>query len=537
LEAAVALAPDAATLVALLGGLLARANRLREADRLLERAAELLPEDPSVRNDRAAVLIRLHRHAEAASLLRGLLQAHGPSVGVLCNLGTAVNALGDQTEAARLARQAIDLAPDQVLPWRTLANVLPYTPEASATELADTLGACARRLPRGRAHRFTNLPDPLRRLRLGVLSGSLRTHPVGWLTVAGFEALDPAQFELVCLVQAAAEDALAQRFRSRAAVWVEIDCLDDAALADAARSHGIDVLIDLGGYGDLGRLPACASRLAPVQVKWVGMQTHSTGLPEIDWIVADRWETPPDLEHLYSERPLRLADGYVCYTPPAYAPAVGPAPFLSRGRLTFGCFNNLAKISPPVVATWSRVLRAAPTAQIVLKTHQFSDAETCARLLALFGAYGVAAERIELRGASGHREFLRQYNDIDIALDPFPYSGGLTTCEALWMGVPTLTVPGQTFASRHSASHMSNVGLADWVVDDLNTYVARAVESAEAPMPLAELRAGLRARVKASPLCDAPRFGRSLGAALRHAWQDWCSRQASSLNSVETTPH
>ncbi|MBV8092059.1 MAG: hypothetical protein JO110_02265, partial [Acetobacteraceae bacterium] len=210
-----------------------------------------------------------------------------------------------------------------------------------------------------------------------------------------------------------------------------------------------------------------------------------------------------------------------CYSPPAHAPPVGPLPALTNGFMTFGCFNNLAKITPLVFATWAELLRRKQNARLVLKTYQFSDKPTCARVLASFAENGVARERIELRGSSPHRVFLDEYNRIDFVLDPFPYSGGLTTCEALWMGVPTLTMPGETFASRHSTSHMSNVGLADWVASDRESYIELALAKASDIEALAALRAGLRAQVKASPLCDAPRFGRNLGHALRHAWRMW----------------
>jgi predicted O-linked N-acetylglucosamine transferase (SPINDLY family) len=259
-----------------------------------------------------------------------------------------------------------------------------------------------------------------------------------------------------------------------------------------------------------------------VQVKWVGMQNHSTGLAEIDWMLTDRWETPEGYERFYTEKLLRLPDGYVCYSPPPYAPDVVPLPALSRGHLTFGCFNNTAKITQAVLATWARVLRAVPDARLVLKAHQFGEPATTASFAAAFAALGIAPDRLELRAGSPHRSLLAEYGDIDVVLDPFPYSGGLTTCEALWMGVPTVTMPGETFASRHSASHMSNAGLADWVVANEAAYVARAAAAAADLPALAALRAGLREQVRRSPLCDAPRFGHNLGAALRHAWREWC---------------
>jgi protein O-GlcNAc transferase len=269
-------------------------------------------------------------------------------------------------------------------------------------------------------------------------------------------------------------------------------------------------------------MPACANRLAPVQIKWVGMQAHSSGVAEMDWFLTDRWETPDGFDPLYSEKLLRLTDGYVCYSPPPHAPDVMPLPALANGFITFGCFSNLAKITPRVIETWAEILHRIPAARLILKTHQLSDGPTADGFLADFAALGISGDRIELRGSSGHRAFMGEYGDIDIVLDPFPYSGGLTTCEALWMGVPTITLPGEIFASRHSASHMSNAGLPDWLAGSVKDYIEMAVARAADRRALSELRAGLRAKVRQSPLCDAPRFGRNPGAALRHTWQAWC---------------
>jgi predicted O-linked N-acetylglucosamine transferase (SPINDLY family) len=327
----------------------------------------------------------------------------------------------------------------------------------------------------------------------------------------------------VCLAQHdVPSDALARRFRAVSREWLDVDTMTDAALAEAARAREIDILIDLGGYGDAGRMPACANRLAPVQIKWVGMQAHSSGLPEMDWFLTDGWETPDGFEPLYSERLLRMPDGYICYSPPPYAPDVVALPALANGFVTFGCFNNLAKITPRVIETWATILRRVPDARLVLKTHQLTDGPTADRFRAAFAARGIASDRVEMRGSSGHRTFMGEYGHIDIVLDPFPYSGGLTTCEALWMGVPTIALPGEIFASRHSTSHMSNAGLADWVAGSIDAYVEMALARARDIAGLAALRAGLRERVRQSPLCDAPRFGRNLGIALRHAWRTWC---------------
>jgi protein O-GlcNAc transferase len=524
LDAATELAPDALLPLRLLGGLLSRSSRVTQAEQVLRRVASLDPDDPQVANDHAVVLMRLHRHAEARAILQDILDRLGPYNSVLCNLANATACLGDQAQAVAIARRAIEADPVAVLPRRALCNVLPYNDGTSGQELLAAMRACSTALPRTPYPPCSNIPDPDRRLVIGLLSGTLRSHPVGWLTVAGIEALDPDQFSLVCLTQnAAPEDPMARRYRTAAREWIDVDGLSDDALTDLAREKGIDILIDLGGYGDAARMPACANRLAPVQIKWVGMQSHSSGLAEMDWFLTDRWETPDGFEQFYSERLLRLPDGYVCYSPPPHAPDVVAPPAATNGFITFGCFNNLAKITPRVIETWATILHRLPDAKLILKTHQLSDGPTADGFRADFAALGVGDDRIELRGSSGHRAFMGQYGDVDIVLDPFPYSGGLTTCEALWMGVPTVTLPGEFFASRHSLSHLSNAGLSNWATASLEDYIETAVSRAGDLPALIELRAGLRENVRRSPLCDAPRFGRNLGTALRRAWQAWCS--------------
>ena len=517
LEAAVSLAPGQKAPAAILAGVLSRSSRARQAEHALREALALDPGNPRLMNDHAAVLMRLHRHAEARNLLRDVLRCHGPHASVICNLANATACLGQQESAVELARAAIAMEPAAILPRRALANTLPYRDGVTGAALLSAARDCAALLPRG------DLPPPVRSpggpLTIGLLSGTLRTHPVGWLTVAGFEHLDPEAFRIVCLSRPPEPaDPIAWRFRTVARSWHDVDALDDDALARRARDLGVDILIDLGGHGDAGRIAACARRLAPVQIKWVGMQNHSSGLAEMDWFLTDRWETPPGYESLYSERLLRLPDGYVCYSPPPHAPDVAPSPAQTNGSITFGCFNNTAKITPRAIETWSEILRALPKSRMILKTHQLGDAPTAARFRDAFARHGIDPSRVECRGSSPHRAFLATYNEVDIVLDPFPYSGGLTTCEALWMGVPTVTLPGEIFASRHSASHLSNAGYPDWVARDRADYVAMAIARAADTEGLAELRRAMRARVAASPLCDAPRFGRALGMALRHAW-------------------
>ncbi len=522
LEVATALAPEAREPALLLAEALLQAPPAQAALPALRRAVTLAPDNAALRNNLAAVLTRLNRNAEARELLDGVIAAHGEHPAFLCNLANALVQLGLQAEGVAAARRATEVAPEMHLSWRTLGAALVYA-DGDAAALRTIGERAAATLPRSLAPP-PRARGPERRLRLGLLGRRLKTHPVGWLTIAAFEALDPRAFELVVLSVAPGDDALQRRFRAVAAGWHDVAALPPAAIAQHARALGIDILIDLGGWGDDGLLSACAERAAPVQVKWVGNQAYSTGLAEIDAFISDRWETPDGFDRFYTERLLRLPDGYVCYSPPVYAPQVAPSPARARGFITFGCFNALAKITPAAIATWAEVLRRLPKARLLLKAPQLSDDGVAARLAATFAAQGVEATRLDLHGNSPHRDHLARHADVDVVLDPFPYAGGLTTCEALWMGVPVVTLAGQSFAGRHSASHLQNCGLAEFVAADRAEYVEIAAARAADVVGLARLRAELRERVASSPLGDAPRFAAHLGAALRGLWREACAR-------------
>jgi tetratricopeptide (TPR) repeat protein len=522
LEAAATLAPDEKLPIAMLGERLTHAMRPKEGERALARALTLDPDNAKLGIIRSVALLRLGRYRESCALLETMIVQHGEDSALLGNLSASTLALGHQAESVEQARRAIAHSPDHPAVWRTLCNNMPYWDGVTAEELSNTVRETGRRWPRDVVPPFANWPNRNRRLRIGLLSGTLKIHPVGWLTIAGFEALDPAQFELVRLSPFEQKDYISQRFVKIAPERHDTSLHDDHGAARHIRSIGIDILIDLGGYGDLGRMPLCAYRAAPVQIKWVGMQYHSSGIAEMDWIICDRWEIPPDLESYYTERPLIMPDGYVCYSPPPDAPDVTTLPALKNGYVTFGCFNNLSKFTPSTVAAWAKVLHRLPTARFILKAPQFDEAENRQDIRERFAAHNIGDDRLTLRGATLHRTLLGEYGDVDIILDPTPYNGGLTTCEALWMGVPTITLPGEIFASRHSLSHLSNVGLQDWVAANADDYVALAEHKAADLDSLATLRANLREQVRKSPLCDAPRFGRHLGMALRKTWHAWC---------------
>ena len=521
-DAASLLAPGEPAPIALLGRMLVRGLDVARAREVLERAAAMAPDDWELGNDLAVALLRVYCFSDACARLEALIAQHGANDTLLCNLSNARLALGDQPGAADAAQAAIARAPHAINGQRALLNVLAYTPGVTGAALLQQARRLDRTAELAASARWRARADHERRLRVGLLSGTLKVHPVGWLTLAGIEAIDRSAFSVVALAQHTAGDWIARRFQA-CTEWHSIEGMDDNAVVRHARALDLDILIDLGGYGDHGRMSACALRLAPVQIKWVGSQAHSTGLRAMDWFITDRWETP-GYESVYSERLLRLPDGYACYLPPPDAPEVARLPALSHGHVTFGCFNNLAKVNRALIAAWAAILQRVPTARLRLRTQQFDDPDVADMVRGRFLRHDIDPDRLDLAGSASHRALLDDYRHVDIVLDPFPYSGGLTTCEALFMGVPVLTLPGETFAGRHSASHVANIGLAaDWVANDLDDYIDRAARHASDLDELAALRAGMRRRLRDSPLCDAPRFGHALGAALRDCWRAWCA--------------
>jgi predicted O-linked N-acetylglucosamine transferase (SPINDLY family) len=316
---------------------------------------------------------------------------------------------------------------------------------------------------------------------------------------------------------------LTERIKVACDTWRDTWTMGDETLAEQVRADRIDILFDLAGHtGE--RMLVFARKPAPLQATWIGY-VGTTGLTAMDYLIADRYHVPPGSEQHYRERVIRLPEDYVCFDPPSDAPEVGPLPAFQNGFVTFGCFNNSAKISSDVAALWAEVLTRVPRSRLVLRYRWLHDVRTRARYRDWFTSRGIDPARLDFAGGVPPAELLATYNRIDIALDPFPYSGGLTTCEALWMGVPVLTFPGVTFAGRHSLSHLANVGLKQLVAVSPADYVALAVSWTSALDWLADLRHGLRAQMAASPLCDGPRFAAHFLAALRGIWRAWCEAE------------
>ena len=342
---------------------------------------------------------------------------------------------------------------------------------------------------------------PRRRLRLGFVSPDFCQHPVGFFLIRALENLDRREAEIVCYNDRAAKDRLTSRFQAAASLWRDVLGWNHERLAAQIRDDKIDILFDLAGHTAHNRMLTFVRKPAPIQITWIGYE-GTTGLSAIDYLLADRYMVPEAAEAYYREKVLRLPDCYLCYDPPEDAPAVSALPALRSGRVTFASCNNLAKINAEVVAAWAEILRRVPRARLLLKYRGLEDEGLRARYLDLFAAQGIAADRLDIEGWSPLGELLARHDGIDVALDPFPFAGGVTTCNALWMGVPVVTWPGETFASRHALSYLSTVGLTETIAGSREEYVEIAVRLAADLPRLAAIRAGLRQQMAASPLCD-----------------------------------
>ncbi|WP_377806304.1 tetratricopeptide repeat protein (plasmid) [Azospirillum sp. A29] len=458
--------------------------------------------------------------------------------GIWFNLGVTHQMRGEAEAAARCFDQAERLSPaDPLIASQRLLclNYLDLSGERLLAEhrrFDERFGRPADRLPPAP---HANRPDPEKRLRIGYLSVEFREHLGAYFLSPLFEAADRSRFEIVCysILPDTHADAYTARFKAQADGWRTVGHLNDEGLAAQIRADGIDILVDLAGHSGLNRLPMLARRPAPVQVTWLGYP-NGTGMASVDYRIVDSVSDPvgPTDAHAV-ETLVRLPPPFLCFRPPASAPPVVPLPAGATGVVTFGSFNKLSKITDSTVALWAEVLRRVPDSRLLLKDRPLSDAGTAALMRARFAATGIDPARLDLIGfikdAAGH---LAAYNRIDIALDPHPYNGTITTCDTLWMGVPLVTLAGPRHAARVGASLMAAIGLPELVATTPSRYAAIAAELAGDLTRLMRLRMGMRERLRASALCDEGRFMRNLETAYRLMWQRWCDRRRSDSQST-----
>lgn len=550
-EEALRIKPHAAEALNNLGNVWFRQGRIEEAAAWFQKAAEAAPDYFEARLNLAGVLKELGRLEEAVAHGRAAVRLRPGAAEAHSNLGEALRAQGRIEEAQACFREAIRLNPALPQPHVNLSGTLKdqgrleeaaeawrqargLGPEAGPFHLLhyDTLWTpeeiyqehirWARRHARPPAA-HSNLRDPERRLKLGYVSPDFRGHSVAYFVEPLLAGHDRGRYEVYCYADVRIADAVTERLRRLPVVWRDLMGMSDAQAAELVRSDGIDILVDLAGHTAGNRLGMMALKPAPVQVTAVGYP-DTTGLEAIDYRLTDAWADPPgSTEHLHSEELVRLPRGAWCYRPPEDAPGVAPLPARQAGAITFGCFNNLAKVTPRMVAAWARILEGTPHARLILKSPILVDASTRKLVRERFRREGVGEGRVQLFGPVDKRQHLGLYAWIDIALDTYPYHGTATTCEALWMGVPVVTLAGTTHASRVGVSLLASVGLSEWVAESWEGYIEIAVRKARDVEALEALRAGLRERMARAPLTDAKGYTRQVEEAYRRMWRRWCA--------------
>jgi protein O-GlcNAc transferase len=492
------------------------------------RALEIEPDNIEVLNNLGNILQTLGKINDAVASYRRALEAKPDSIETHNNLGNVMKDLGQLDDALACYRRALEIEPKFTDALNNLLLTLNFTNGHTPSyylEQARKYGrVVAERAAGGRFSAWLSEVPP-KRLRVGLVSGDFRIHSVGHFLEGLLSHLDPARIDLIAYPTNRTEDALTARIRPCFSAWKSLAGMSDVDAARLIHADGVHVLLDISGHTAHNRLPVFAWKPAPVQVTWLGLPT-TTGVSEIDYILGDIQAIPPEHEHHFSETVWRLPDSYLCFSPPAYPVNVIPLPALSSGYVTFGSFNNLTKMNDAVVKLWSRILLSVPNSRLYLKTAQLNDASVCKQTRQRFAECGITPERLLLSGSLGSiADHFAEYNKIDIALDTFPYPGVTTSVEALWMGVPVLSLHGDRFLSLSAKSIAHHSGLADWVAVDEDEYVAKAVAFSSGLGRLAALRAGLRQQVLASPLFDAPRFAKNFEDALWGMWQSYQTRQ------------
>ena len=547
------LRPKDADAVSLMGVLLQGAGQLEESERWLRRAIALSPGNAAARNNLGVTLSYAGRREEAIaawehaarihpryplpwiSLTSSYAQVNRAADGVEAgrraielspdvpaahsNLAFALFQAGQAEEAAQVARRALELMPHEPRLFSSYLAMLNYASRPADEVLAAHRAFGAACVAREPAAATSAMPG--RTLRIGILSGDLRDHSVGFFAESLVEHR-PADVEAIAFLTSMhpSSDSLGVRIRSRFDRIVDAWTLSDAALDEAIRAERIDVLIELSGHTGGNRLTALASKPAPVIVSAIGYP-NTTGLPAVDWRVVDSVTDPPGAEACCTERLLRLDPCFLCYRPPdlAVEPSM-PAP----EPITFGSFNNSAKIGAECAALWARVLQAVPGSRLLMKSQTLADPAAQRAIRRRLADGRISEDRVELVAQSSTRaEHLALYGRVHVALDSVPYNGTTTTCEALWMGVPVVALRGDRHASRVSASLLTAVGRPEWIAEDTDDFVSIAASLSSDLAHLSAIRSTLRGQLQASPLLDAAAYSRRFHAAIRGCWHAWCS--------------
>jgi protein O-GlcNAc transferase len=519
---AIALKPELPQAHSNLGVALSALGMLDEAIACYRRAVELDPDFGQAYSNLGVAFREKGKSDDAVAFCLRAAELKPDYAEGLINLGAAYKDQGRLDEAVDCLRRALVMKPGLVEARSNLVYAHSFSPGCDAAaiyEEARSWDRCHAAPLAGSVEPHRNDRSPDRRLRVGYVSPDFRNHCQSFFTVPLFSSHDRENYEIVCYSDVVRGDHITERLRSHADLWRITIGLTHVRLAQQIRADGIDILVDLTMHMARNRLMAFARKPAPVQVSWLAYP-GTTGLAAIDYRITDPHLDPPGLfDGYYSEESIRLPDTFWCYDPLEQETTVSDLPAKAKGHVTFGCLNNFCKINPQVLKLWARVLKAVNGSRMIILANAGSHRDHAAELMV---AEGVNGDRLAFVSQQPRQQYLKHYHEIDIGLDTFPYNGHTTSLDSFWMGVPVVTLCGQTVVGRAGLCQLMNLGLPELIAASPDDYVRIAVALAGDVPRLSGLRATLRARMQASPLMDARRFARNLEAVYRRMWRRWC---------------
>jgi len=491
-----------------------------------KRAIYLNPNIEEAYNYMGLTLIIQGKLEEALKSYRSLLQINPSSFIALNKTGSILRHQGKLNESETYYRIAMQIHQNNLIAHESLLMGMLYNPCHDPQTIFSEHLRFAKHYAEALSSNITthaNERITTRRLKIGYISPDFKRHPVSHFIEPVLMLHDRKDFEIFCYGNVLVPDEVTERLQSYADHWRSIVGLSDDEAAELIRKDLVDILVDLAGHTGGNRIFIFARKPAPIQVTWIGYPA-TTGLSTIDYKIVDSYTDPPGMtEQFYTEKLIRLPESFVCYHPYNNSPEVNTLPVLTSGHVTFGSFNDFAKVTPEVFILWGRILKAIPDSYLILKNKSLSDMATCNYARDMFTQQGITAERIELLPRQPSiRAHLSIYNKVDIGLDTFPYNGTTTTCEAMWMGVPVITLAGTGYAARAGVSLLSNVGLTELIARTQDEYVEIAIKLANDIEKLHFLRDSLRDMVARSPLTDTKQFTIYLEQCYRKMWENWC---------------
>ncbi len=521
---AVAVDPKRFQAYFILGSIHEGMQQLPQAEACYQRCIEVNPGFVEAYNNLGVIHKKNHRYEAAIACFRKVVEKNARSGFALGNLGNVLKESGRMREAVEVLAAAVKAEPGLSAAYSNLLLALNYLSDIPPNEVSAKHRAWQRHCsPAIKANRFQHplakLSSDKKRLRVGYISPDFHQHSVAYFLLPLFQHHDKSKIEVFGYYNNTIEDAFTAELKACCDKWISVAAVPDKQLAEQIRHDEIDILVDLTGHMADNRLSVFLQKPAPVQASWLGYP-NTTGLAQIDYRIVDSHSDPEGVaDTLCSERLIRLKDSFLCYQGDDQLPEPSEAPALKNGFVTFGSFNNVVKMTPEVVEVWSEILIRSPDSRLLLKSSQLQDESTKARVIEMFEQEGIPKERLVIYGlVPDSRQHMLTYNEVDIALDPFPYNGTTTTFEALWMGVPTLTLSGDVHASRVGRSILTNSGLEGWIAENKTEYIERALQKAANPVELDALRKSLRADLRASPVCDAKGFAAQMESAYRAMW-------------------